>query len=177
MFLFKPSHHLLLSTQTLAPLFPSLSVLLFEHEALQWRRYSVGRTRWKNKLAPARENRKCQRVEARVYEIHNVIFSFRSRKVASGDSDVASSEQVLPLELDEDDDDDGFLVVKNLSFGFPSADQRRHSSFVREEREWVMVPRKSVDVSSITSLPWRSVSMVALLFLVWLSWLWVWDEI
>ena len=37
MFLFKPSHHLLLSTQTLASLFPSLSVLLFEHEALQWR--------------------------------------------------------------------------------------------------------------------------------------------
>ena len=38
MFLFKSSHHLLLSTQTLASLFPSLSVLLFEHEALQWRR-------------------------------------------------------------------------------------------------------------------------------------------
>ena len=64
---------------------------------------------------------------------------------------MASSEQVLPLELDEDDD--SFLVAENPSFGFPSADQRRHSSFVREEREWVMVPRKSVDVSSITSLP------------------------
>ena len=36
--IFKPSHHLLLSTKTLASLFPSLSVLLFEHEALRWRR-------------------------------------------------------------------------------------------------------------------------------------------
>ena len=131
MFLFKPSHHLLLSTQTLASLFPSLSVLLFEHE------------------------------------IHNVVFSFRSRKVAGGDSDVAGSEQVLPLELDEDND--GFLVAENLSFGFPSADQRRHSSFVREEREWVTVPRKSVDVPSVTAPPRRPVSTVAPLFLVWLS--------
>ena len=36
--IFKPSYHLFLSTQTLASLFPSLSVLVFEHEAFQWRR-------------------------------------------------------------------------------------------------------------------------------------------
>ena len=36
--IFKPSYHLFLSTRTLASLFPSLSMLLFEHEALQWRR-------------------------------------------------------------------------------------------------------------------------------------------
>ena len=30
---------------------------------------------------------------------------------------MAGSEQVLPLELDEDND--GFLVVENPSFGFP----------------------------------------------------------
>ena len=129
-FLFKPSHHLLLSTQTLASLFLSLSVLLFEHK------------------------------------IHNVIFSFRSRKVTGRDSDVASSEQVLPLELDEDDN--GFLLAKNPSFGFPFVDQRRHISFVREEREWVMVPRKSIDVPSVMALLRRLVSMVAPLFLVWL---------
>ena len=78
------------------------------------------------------------------HEIHNVVFSVRSRKVAGGDYDVAGSEQVLPLELDEDND--GILVAENPSFGFPSADQRRHGSFVREEREWVTVPRKSVEL-------------------------------
>jgi hypothetical protein len=56
---------------------------------------------------------------------------------------VVGSEQVLPLELDEDDD--GFLVCENLNFGL-SSDRRRHSSFVREEREWVTLLRKSVDV-------------------------------
>ena len=80
---------------------------------------------------------------------------------------MAGSEQVLPLELDEDND--GFLVAENPSFGFPFADQRRHSSFVREEREWVTVPRKSVDVLLVMTLPRRSVSTVALLFLVCLS--------
>jgi hypothetical protein len=54
---------------------------------------------------------------------------------------VAESEQVLPLELDEDDD--GFLVYENLNFGL-SSDRRRHS--IREEREWVTLLRKSVDV-------------------------------
>ena len=89
----------------------------------------VGRTNW-------RQQEKTESVDewkARVYEIHNVVFSFRSRKVVGGDSDVAGSEQVLPLEPNEDND--GFLVVENPSFGFPSADQKRHSSFVREERE------------------------------------------
>ena len=77
---------------------------------------------------------------------------------------MAGSEQVLPLELDEDND--GFLVVENPSFGFPFADQRRHSSFVREEREWVTVPRKSLDILSVIAPPQRSVSTVVLLFLV-----------
>ncbi|PQQ18396.1 ankyrin repeat domain-containing protein 13B [Prunus yedoensis var. nudiflora] len=72
---------------------------------------------------------------------------FRSRKVANGDADVAGSEQVLPLELDEDDD--GFLVAENPSFGIP--DGRRHSSFVREDREFAALGRKSVDVSSMAA--------------------------
>ena len=80
---------------------------------------------------------------------------------------MAGSEQVLPLELDEDDD--GFLVAENPSFGFPSVDQRRHSSFVREEREWVTVPRKSLDILLVTAPLQRSVSTVVLLFLIWLS--------
>ena len=125
----------------------------------------VGRTNW----CRQEKTESVSEWKAKVYEIHHVVFSFRSRKVVGGDSDVAGSEQVLPLELDEDDDDDGFLVAKNLSFGFPSADQRRHSSFVREEREWVTVPRKSVDVLLVMTLPRRSVSTVALLFLVCLS--------
>ncbi|XP_017979438.1 PREDICTED: ankyrin repeat domain-containing protein 13C [Theobroma cacao] len=98
----------------------------------------VGRTNW-------RRQEKTESVgewKAKVYEVHNVIFSFRSRKVASSENDVAGSEQVLPLELDEDDD--GFLVCENPNFAMP--DRRRHSSFVREEREWISVGRKSVDV-------------------------------
>lgn len=101
----------------------------------------VGRTNW-------RRQEKTESVgewKARVYELHNVVFSFRSRKVTN-DNDVAGSEQVLPLELDEDDD--GFLVAENPSFGFNvnNNDRRRHSSFVREERDWVSVGRKSVDI-------------------------------
>ncbi|XWS12846.1 hypothetical protein CRYUN_Cryun37aG0125500 [Craigia yunnanensis] len=98
----------------------------------------VGRTNW-------RRQEKTESVgewKAKVYEIHNVIFSFRSRKVASSENDVSGSEQVLPLELDEDDD--GFLVCENPKFAMP--DRRRHSSFVREEREWISVGRRSVDV-------------------------------
>ncbi|KAK3433434.1 hypothetical protein EUGRSUZ_D01334 [Eucalyptus grandis] len=94
--------------------------------------------------------------KARVYEVHNVVFSFRSRKVTSSENDVAGSEQVLPLELDEDDD--GFLVAENPQFMFsnPSnnnSERRRHSSFVREEREWVHVGRKSVDVVPFSAAP------------------------
>ncbi|OMO76830.1 hypothetical protein CCACVL1_15392 [Corchorus capsularis] len=100
----------------------------------------VGRTNW-------RRQEKTESVgewKAKVYEVHNVVFSFRSRKVANSENDVAGSEQVLPLELDEDDD--GFLVCENPNFGMPSSDRRRHSSFVREDREWISVGRKSVDV-------------------------------
>jgi len=120
----------------------------------------VGRTNW-------RRQEKMENVgewKARVYEVHNVFFSFRSRKVAVGGSDVAGSEQVLPLELDEDED--GFLVAENPSFGIPAAsnsndDKRRHSSFVREEREWVPVGRKSVDLPSISVAPPRKSSAMA----------------
>ncbi|PRQ28420.1 putative ankyrin repeat domain-containing protein [Rosa chinensis] len=102
----------------------------------------IGRTNW-------RRQEKTESVgewKARVFEMHNVVFSFRSRKVANPDNaDVAAgSEQVLPLELDEDDD--GFLVAENPSmFGIP--DGRRHSSFVRDDREFVALGRKSVDVT------------------------------
>ncbi|KAK9267131.1 hypothetical protein L1049_009550 [Liquidambar formosana] len=111
----------------------------------------VGRTNW-------RRQEKTESVgewKARVYEIHNVVFSFRSRKVA-GDVDVAGSEQVLPLELDEDAE--GFLVAENPSFGFP--DRRRHSSFVREEREWISVGRKSVDIPSAAAPERRKLTSV-----------------
>ncbi|XP_027331434.1 ankyrin repeat domain-containing protein 13C-like [Abrus precatorius] len=109
----------------------------------------VGRTNW-------RRQEKTESVgewKAKVYEMHNVVFSFRSRKVAGGESDVAGSEQVLPLELDEDED--GFLVAENPNFGVPMLDKRRHSSFVREEREWVPLGRKSVDLTSMAAPPPR----------------------
>ncbi|KDP20739.1 hypothetical protein JCGZ_21210 [Jatropha curcas] len=117
----------------------------------------VGRTNW-------RRQEKTESVgewKAKVYEVHNVVFSFRSRKVAHGENDVAGSEQVLPLELDEDDD--GFLVAENPNFGFNN-DRRRHSSFVREEREWVTVGRKSVDIipsSAMSAPPRRSTVTIA----------------
>lgn len=108
----------------------------------------VGRTNW-------RRQEKTETVgewKARVYELNNVVFSFRSRKVASGDGDLAGSEQVLPLELDEDDD--GFLVAENPSFLNPSnSERRRHSSFVREERDFVTVGRKSVDIIPSSARP------------------------
>jgi len=109
----------------------------------------VGRTNW-------RRQEKTESVgewKAKVYEMHNVVFSFRSRKVAGGESETAGSEQVLPLELDEDDD--GFLVAENPNFGFPVPDKRRHSSFVREDREWVPMGRKSVDLTYVTAPPPR----------------------
>ncbi|KAG4931945.1 Ankyrin repeat domain-containing protein 13B [Glycine soja] len=113
----------------------------------------VGRMNW-------RRQEKTESVgewKAKVYEMHNVVFSFRSRKVAGSESDVAGSEQVLPLELDEDDD--GFLVAENPNFGFPMPDKRRHSSFVREETEWVPMGRKSLDLTSVTAPQPRSVTM------------------
>ncbi|KAL6990768.1 hypothetical protein U1Q18_008889 [Sarracenia purpurea var. burkii] len=104
----------------------------------------VGRTNW-------RRQEKTESVgewKARVYEVHNVVFSYRSRKIVTGDSDVAGSEQILPLELDEDAEE-GFLVAENPQFGF-SDNRRRHSSFVREDRDLVLVSRRSVDVPSVT---------------------------
>ncbi|KAF8409576.1 hypothetical protein HHK36_005653 [Tetracentron sinense] len=102
----------------------------------------VGRTNW-------RRQEKTESVgewKAKVYEIHNVVFSFRTRKVA-GDSagDATGSEQLLPLELDEDAEE-GFLVAEIPNSG--NSDRRRHSSFVREDREFVTFGRKSVDIPS-----------------------------
>ncbi|GFZ03237.1 ankyrin repeat family protein [Actinidia rufa] len=103
----------------------------------------VGRTNW-------RRQEKTESVgewKARVYEVHNVVFSYRSRKIVTGDSDLAGSEQVLPLELDEDAD--GFLVAENPQFG-ASDNRRRHSSFIREEKGLIsLVSRNSVDVPSM----------------------------
>ncbi|XP_028054864.1 ankyrin repeat domain-containing protein 13C isoform X2 [Camellia sinensis] len=104
----------------------------------------VGRTNW-------RRQEKTESVgewKARVYEVHNVLFSYRSRKIVNGDSDIAGCEQVLPLELEEDAEE-GFLVAENPQFAFSSDNRRRHSSFVREDRDFVPMSRKSVDVPSL----------------------------
>lgn len=78
------------------------------------------------------------------------VSSYRSRKIVTGDSDG----QVLPLELDEDDD--GFLVAENPQFSVVSDNQRRrHSSFVRDDRDVVLVSRKSVDVVPSMMVPER----------------------
>ncbi|XP_047311195.1 ankyrin repeat domain-containing protein 13A-like [Impatiens glandulifera] len=129
----------------------------------------VGRTNW-------RRQEKTENVgewKARVYEVHNVVFSYRSKKIIGTDSDLAGSEQILPLELDEDTED-GFLVAENPHFSFSDdrhrhssfvrEDRRRHSSFVREDRrhssfirednDIVLVSsRNSVDIPSSSSVP------------------------
>jgi hypothetical protein len=113
----------------------------------------VRRTNWRRQ----EKTKSVREWKAKVYEIHNVVFSFRSRRVADGESDMAGSEQVLSLELDEDND--GFLVCENPNFGL-SSDRRRHSSlisFIREDREWVTLSRKSVDVPpSASAAPRRA---------------------
>lgn len=101
----------------------------------------VSRTNW-------RRQEKTENVgewKARVYDVHNVIFSFRSRKITAVDG----SEQILPLDLElEEDTEEGFLVAENPRFSVSNDDWqgRRHSSFVREDRELVTVSRKSVDI-------------------------------
>ncbi|XP_076943131.1 uncharacterized protein LOC143613258 [Bidens hawaiensis] len=82
--------------------------------------------------------------KARVYEIHNVHFSFRSRKIHTDCDATGTEQQVMPLELEEDSDD-GFLVAENPRYSV-SSDRRRHSSFVSGDREVVSVSRKSVDI-------------------------------
>ncbi|XP_075505529.1 uncharacterized protein LOC142542660 [Primulina tabacum] len=106
----------------------------------------IARTNW-------RRQEKTENVgewKARVYEMHNVIFTFRSRKVYPGESreDPFGPTCVLPLEIDEESDD-GFIVAENPRFSMSNDRQRRHSSFVREEREFVTVTRKSVDIIPI----------------------------
>ncbi|XP_073299058.1 uncharacterized protein [Primulina huaijiensis] len=108
----------------------------------------IARTNW-------RRQEKSENVgewKTRVYEMHNVIFTFRSRKVYPGESreDAFGPTCVLPLEIDEESDD-GFIVAENPRFSVSNDRQRRHSSFVREEREFVTVSRKSVDIIPIDS--------------------------
>ncbi|KAK4398938.1 Ankyrin repeat domain-containing protein 13C [Sesamum angolense] len=108
----------------------------------------VGRTNW-------RRQDKTENVgewKARVYEMHNVTFTFRSRKVNAAEhkEDAFSPTCVLPLEIDEESDD-GFIVAENPRYSVCNDRQRRHSSFVREEREFVTVSRKSVDIIPVDS--------------------------
>ncbi|KAH6831604.1 Ankyrin repeat family protein [Perilla frutescens var. hirtella] len=105
----------------------------------------IGRTNW-------RRQEKTESVgewKARVYEMHNVLFTFRSRKVAAAAAenrdDSLSPTCILPLEIDEESDD-GFIVAENPRFSVSADYQRRHSSFVGEGREFVSVSRKSVDI-------------------------------
>ncbi|GFP91972.1 ankyrin repeat domain-containing protein 13c [Phtheirospermum japonicum] len=108
----------------------------------------IGRTNW-------RRQEKTETVgdwKAKVYEMHNVSFTFRSRKINAAENrdDPFSPTCVLPLEIDEDSDED-FIVAENPRFSVSGDRQRRHSSFVREEREFVTVSRKSVDIIPLDS--------------------------
>lgn len=116
--------------------------------------------------------------KARVYEIHNVQFSFRTRKAVPPDPipEECVDGELMPLVF-QDDSDEGFLVAENPNLDFdcrrrnssvdkekPNLDDfgRRNSSFEkggyiynnhngkmrREGREWISAGRKSVDVVS-----------------------------
>ncbi|KAL5715402.1 hypothetical protein ACHQM5_017228 [Ranunculus cassubicifolius] len=89
----------------------------------------VGRMNW-------RRQEKTESVgewKAKVYEIQNVVFSFRSRKVS------VVNEEIVPLDLELDDEaEDGFLVAENPRFSVSSTDRRRHSSFVPQDRDFVL---------------------------------------
>lgn len=105
----------------------------------------IGRTNW-------RRQEKTESVgewKARVYEMHNVHLTFRSRKIAAAAAenrgDPLPQTCILPLEIDEASDD-GFIVAENPRFSVSGDYQRRHSSFVGEDREFVSVSRKSVDI-------------------------------
>ncbi|GFP79055.1 ankyrin repeat domain-containing protein 13b [Phtheirospermum japonicum] len=103
----------------------------------------ISRTNW-------RRQEKMENVgewKARVYEMHNVLFTFRSRKISAAGikDDPFSPNCILPLEIDEESDE-GFIVAENPRFSVSGDKQRRHSSFVKEETDFVTVSRKSVDI-------------------------------
>nr|XP_043626287.1 ankyrin repeat domain-containing protein 13C-B [Erigeron canadensis] len=113
--------------------------------------YRPGMDVTKAELCPRINWRRQEKVEsvgewkAKVYDIQNVCFSFRSRKIVSNNNEDSSG--VMPFELDLDDGDDGFLVAENPRFSTAGPPPpRRHSSYNYNEREVVSVNRKSVDI-------------------------------
>ncbi|XP_051133635.1 uncharacterized protein LOC127253224 [Andrographis paniculata] len=105
----------------------------------------IGKSNW-------RRNEKTETVgdwKAKVYEMHNVTFSFRSRKLNASDNnkeDPFSPTCILPLEIDESSDE-GFIVAENPRFSYSGdCNHRRHSSFIRDDRDLITVSRKSVDI-------------------------------
>lgn len=78
--------------------------------------------------------------KAKIYEIHNVEFTFKTRKAtaatAVSDSidadDCDDHQRMIPLVIKEDEDDDGFLVAENPNFfDLDPHCPRRYSSFER----------------------------------------------
>lgn len=92
----------------------------------------VGRTNW----------RKQERTEtvgewkAKVYELHNVVFTFRSRKPSPFSPAKAGSGGVDLVFGDSSDDDEGFLVAENPDFiSFEAPPKRRNSCVERGDLE------------------------------------------
>ncbi|XP_077242202.1 uncharacterized protein LOC143882622 isoform X2 [Tasmannia lanceolata] len=126
----------------------------------------VGRTNWRRQ----ERTESVGEWKARVYEIHNVVFSFRTRKIAAyspSDEDYddddfdARRNQAVPLVFKEKSED-GFLVAENPNFEF---DMRRNSSFEKGDycynsnrkmkgnnKEWIEFGRQSVDLPPPSSI-------------------------
>ncbi|XXG72988.1 hypothetical protein AAC387_Pa07g1973 [Persea americana] len=85
--------------------------------------------------------------KARVYEIHNVQFSFRTRKAATASAGAASppagpSPEECGLVFQDDSDED-FLVAENPNLDFDFDCRRRNSSFNKEKQDFNFGRRNS----------------------------------
>ncbi|KAG9454014.1 hypothetical protein H6P81_006918 [Aristolochia fimbriata] len=116
----------------------------------------VGRTNWRRQ----ERTESVGEWKAKVYELHNVVFSFRSRKALPQHLD-PEDEEARAMELVfKENPEDGFLVAENPGFIEFEAPRRRNSSFERgdlmkEGKSWVSLERKSVDLPRAPSLSHR----------------------
>ncbi|XP_068669122.1 uncharacterized protein [Aristolochia californica] len=116
----------------------------------------VGRTNW-------RRQEKTESVgewKAKVYELHNVVFSFRSRKALPQHLDTEDEEAKAMELVFKENTEDGFLVAENPGFIEYEAPRRRNSSFERgdlmkEGKGWISLERKSVDLPRAPALSHR----------------------
>ncbi|OAY76763.1 Ankyrin repeat domain-containing protein 13C-B, partial [Ananas comosus] len=99
--------------------------------------------------------------KAKVYDVHNVVFSFKTMRAAADDADAAPAPAPrgdvvpIPLEIRDDDEDDGFLVAE-----IPARHSCYEPSRARRDEEGFTFPaeeprRRSVHVPQAPRVPKR----------------------